>query len=279
MIRGISTLIWMLLSIFGAIACVVSALFLSLPNPEQIKTCMTTAFKHVRLCPRDPTYTPLSQVTPLARSAIMISEDASFYSHSGFDWYEIRQSAEKDFTHKGFARGGSTITQQLAKNVFLSGEKSLWRKMKEAYLTWRLENILTKDQIFEKYLNVVEFGPGIFGIRAASEHYFKVEPSQLDAAEASFLAFLLPNPIKYYVSFRAKKLTPFARKRLTEISHKLVLFGKITDADYEQVIASLDQFPWTGNLVTPVPADDPANQLTPEESADQIENDINTDAP
>jgi monofunctional biosynthetic peptidoglycan transglycosylase len=263
----------LLVSAIGVMACLCTLLFLSLPNPSRIKGCLTTEFKKVHLCNRDANYVVLGQVAPIARAAIIISEDGSFYSHNGFDWYEMRQSAEKNLASQGFRRGGSTITQQLAKNVFLNGEKSLFRKIKEAYLTWRLEKILSKDQILEKYLNVVELGPGIFGIKAAAQHYFGKAPGELNAAEGAFLAMMLPNPIKYYASFRQKKLTDFARGRILDICKKLSITGRISSSEYEMVASSLDGFPWLGNVNEPVSASDPAFS----EPSDDEDSDTQTD--
>lgn len=267
-------------STLGLVVCAISVIFLSLPNVQRIKSCLVTEFKKVNLCPQSADYVKLKEVSPLVRAAILISEDSSFYSHKGFDFHEMRESFEKNWSEQQFRRGGSTITQQLAKNVFLSGEKSILRKLKEAYLTWRLEKILSKEQIFEKYLNVVELGPGIFGVKAAARHYFQKQPMELNAAEGAFLALLLPNPIAYYTSFRQKKLTKFARTRLLDISRKLQVTGRISEEDYSQIVASLDSFPWSGGQTVPIPASDPAAQIDPSaEENEELSTGNNESAP
>jgi monofunctional glycosyltransferase len=167
---------------------------------------------------------PLDGIAPHAVKAILISEDGAFYSHSGFDFNQIRDAVETNLERGKFARGASTISQQVAKNVFLDNRKSLVRKLREASLTVQLEENLSKSRILEIYLNIVEWGEGIFGIRQASTHYFRKEPPDLNPKEGAFLAMLLPSPKKYSQSFRDHKLTEFASKRVNSI------LGKLRDA-------------------------------------------------
>jgi len=141
---------------------------------------------------------PLSQISPYLVKAVLIAEDDKFWRHEGFDYDAIIKALERDIQEKKFKLGGSTITQQLAKNLYLSPVKSPFRKLKEAIITLRIERILSKKRILELYLNVVEWGDyGIFGIEAASRHYYGKPASALDAQEASRLAAILPNPRKY----------------------------------------------------------------------------------
>jgi monofunctional biosynthetic peptidoglycan transglycosylase len=123
-----------------------------------------------------------------------VSEDASFYDHKGVDLYELKESLKKDWQKRKFARGASTITMQLAKNLYLSPSKDPVRKLREVALAWQLEHALSKKRIFEIYLNVVEWGDGIYGAEAASRHYFSKPASGLTVEEAAGLAALLPNP-------------------------------------------------------------------------------------
>ena len=139
-------------------------------------------------------WVPLNEISERVLQAVRMGEDAAFFSHSGFDFHEIRESVSKNFQRGEYARGASTITQQLAKNLFLSTEKSLHRKLKEAILTYRLENALSKKRILEMYLNVIEWGDGIYGVEAAARTYFGKPAAYLDAAEAAFLAAMIPNP-------------------------------------------------------------------------------------
>lgn len=142
-------------------------------------------------------WTPLSQVSPFLVRAVLIAEDDKFWMHEGFDFEAIQKAIEKDIKEKKFKFGGSTISQQLAKNLYLTPSKNPIRKIKEAILTWRIENNLTKKRILEIYLNIAEWGDGIFGIEAASRHYYGKSSSELTAEEAARLASVLPNPRKY----------------------------------------------------------------------------------
>ena len=228
--------------IFGFVALSVAWILVTTPRPNDIRGCIVTKLYEVRLCPGEPQYVPLRAISPVVRAAVIASEDGTFYQHHGFDWFEMRESAEKNWSQGKFARGGSTITQQLAKNVYLTKEKSLLRKLREALIVYQLEGSLSKDEILEKYLNVVELGPDVFGVGPAAKYYFGKSPGQLDAVEASFIAFLLPNPEKYSASFRAKKLTKFARNQIKIILGRLWKLGKISEAQHEAGLAKLDSF-------------------------------------
>jgi monofunctional biosynthetic peptidoglycan transglycosylase len=172
-------------------------------------------------------------MSPIAVSAIVLSEDWAFYQHNGFDWQQIWDSVERNWKAGKYVRGGSTITQQVAKNVFLSKEKTLWRKVQEAVLTVRLERQLTKRRILEIYLNVVEFGQGLYGIGPAARFYFSKSPAELTAKEGAFLAMLLPSPKKYSVSFRKKALTPYAAATVRSILGKLLATHRISAEEYQ----------------------------------------------
>jgi monofunctional biosynthetic peptidoglycan transglycosylase len=150
-----------------------------------------------------------------------------------------------------FKRGGSTITQQLIKNAFFSSDKSLIRKLKEAILAHRLEEVMSKKEILEKYLNTIEFGPNIYGIKPAAQHYFNKSPADLNLLESSFLAFLLPNPKGYYQSFKKRQLTPFARKMVLLISKRLYFYKKVSQEEYSFARNSVDLFPWTDLQIGP----------------------------
>jgi monofunctional biosynthetic peptidoglycan transglycosylase len=142
-------------------------------------------------------WVPLSKISPYLVKAVLIAEDDKFWEHEGFDYEAIQKAMEKDLKAKKFKFGGSTITQQLSRNLYLSPEKSLIRKISEALITWRMEEILSKKRILEIYLNVAEWGGGIFGVEAASRRYFGKSSSELTPEEASRLASVLPNPRKY----------------------------------------------------------------------------------
>ncbi len=145
----------------------------------------------------DQSWVPYSKISPYLIKAVLIAEDDKFWNHEGFDYEAIQKAIEKDLKAKKFKFGGSTITQQLARNLFLSPEKSLTRKISEAVITWRMEKALSKRRILELYLNVAEWGEGIFGAEAASRHYFGKPSSELDPGEAARLAATLPSPRRY----------------------------------------------------------------------------------
>jgi monofunctional biosynthetic peptidoglycan transglycosylase len=142
-------------------------------------------------------WVPLSDISPYLIKAVLIAEDDKFWAHDGFDYEAIREAVERDLKARKLKFGGSTISQQLARNLYLSPEKSLLRKMSEALITWRMEKVLSKRRILELYLNVVEWGEGIFGVEAASRHYYGKSSSQLTPVEATRLAAILPSPKRY----------------------------------------------------------------------------------
>ena len=138
----------------------------------------------------------MSQISPNIIKAVLIGEDDKFWNHDGFDVKGMEQALERSIT-KGKMAGGSTISQQLAKNLYLSPSKNPVRKIKEAILTWRIEKALSKRRILEIYLNVAEWGDGIFGIEAAARHYYHKSAKNLSGDEAAHLAAVLPNPIRF----------------------------------------------------------------------------------
>lgn len=139
-------------------------------------------------------WVPYGRISVQLKRAVIASEDANFSEHEGVDWAALEQAYEKNRQKRKVVRGGSTITQQLAKNLFLSGSRSYWRKGQELLITYMLEAVMDKQRILEMYLNVVEFGTGIFGAEAASRHYYHVGAAALDAGQAARLAVMLPNP-------------------------------------------------------------------------------------
>jgi len=149
-------------------------------------------------------WTRLSRISPYLVKAVLIAEDDKFYQHEGFDYEAIQKAIETDIKQKKIKFGGSTITQQLAKNLYLSPSKNPLRKIREAVLAWRLERALSKKRILEIYLNVAEWGEGIFGIGAASMHYFGKPAADLTPDEAARLASALPNPRKYNPAGRSR---------------------------------------------------------------------------
>jgi monofunctional biosynthetic peptidoglycan transglycosylase len=143
-------------------------------------------------------WTPYGAVSPALKRAVIVAEDVGFFSHRGFALGEIQSALEDALRDRELPRGASTITQQLAKNLWLSPSRNPWRKAKEALLTWQLEHTLPKRRILELYLNVAEFGPGLYGVGAASQRYFGKAPADLDEHEAAQLAAVLPNPAAWH---------------------------------------------------------------------------------
>jgi len=139
-------------------------------------------------------WVPYNRISNNLKRAIIASEDANFSEHEGVDWEALQKAYEKNNKKKKVVSGGSTITQQLAKNLFLSGSRSYLRKGQELVITYMLETLMDKERIFEIYLNVVEFGKGTFGAEAAARHYYGVSAANLGAAQAARLAVMLPNP-------------------------------------------------------------------------------------
>jgi len=144
----------------------------------------------------DYRWVPLSNIPKHVRMAVLVAEDGAFFSHNGVDWHEVWESVETNLEKGRIVRGGSTITQQLAKNLYLSTSRDPIRKLKELLITWMLEARLTKKRILELYLNIIEWGPGMFGIEAASRRHFHKPASQLSREEAARLAAVIPSPLR-----------------------------------------------------------------------------------
>ncbi|HPN34273.1 MAG TPA: monofunctional biosynthetic peptidoglycan transglycosylase [bacterium] len=177
-------------------------------------------------------WSPLSSISPLLIQAVLIAEDDKFFQHDGFDWEGIKVAMEKDLDRKRFSAGGSTITQQLVKNLYLSPSKNPLRKLREAVLAVQMEKMCSKKRILELYLNVIEWGPGIYGIGSASRHYFHKPPADLQAGEAIRLASVLPNPSRYSPVRDTNRRMRRQRLRLAEILFKR---GLVDEAAYQQL--------------------------------------------
>lgn len=226
------------------VVAAVVAILVTTPSPEIIKGCFVTHMNQVELCPAKLSYVSLNRIAPVAVRAVLVSEDSGFYQHIGFDWLELRRSFERNLDEGRFARGGSTLTQQLAKNAFLEKDKTLVRKIREAYLTYRLEAILSKNEILEKYFNIVELGKNLYGIGPAARHYFAKSPAELHLLEASYLAHLLPNPKVYSRTYQRGQLTKFSRKRVLQIVRLLYATKRISEDQYSAALEVVDMFPW-----------------------------------
>jgi len=156
-------------------------------------------------------FVPLRRLPRAVPRAVIAAEDADFYKHDGFDWEAIRKAYKLNEKSGKIKRGGSTITQQLAKNLYLTPRRSYIRKARESVITWFLEKLLSKDRILELYLNVIEFGPGVFGVEEAAKEHFGIAASRLTLDQACRLAAIIPSPLKYkvtgeYVRKRAERI-------------------------------------------------------------------------
>ncbi len=207
--------------------------FSRLKESVEVSTRLANGDKAVRLMgPKTSGWTPLSAISEWLPRAVVSSEDGSFYSHNGIDMFEMQEALKKDLKEGRLARGASTLTQQVLKNVYLLNHPKVWRKVKEIAWAGKLEAALTKPQILAFYLNMAEWGPGIYGIGEASRHYFSCSPASLSPKQAAFLAMLLPSPRRYHAYFRQKRLTEWAEKRINRILQVLQKRGQLSEDEF-----------------------------------------------
>ena len=160
---------------------------------------------------------PYEGISNHLKRAVVAAEDARFLDHEGFDWEMIQKAMERNERRGKVVAGASTISQQLAKNLFLSGERSWLRKGQEAIITWMLESTLSKRRILELYLNAAEWGDGVFGAEAAARHHFGVSAAALSPEQAAWLAVILPSPRRY----QGGRLTPYLAGRVETIMKRM----------------------------------------------------------
>jgi monofunctional biosynthetic peptidoglycan transglycosylase len=209
-----------------ALAIVGTWWFLTLPdgsafiskNPQQTAMMLHREQQGIR---GHHAWVPLARMAPPLRHAVIVAEDANFYRHHGIDWDAVQDAVRRDWNEHRLYRGGSTITQQLAKNLYLDPSKTLSRKITEALIATRMERNLSKTRTLELYLNVVEWGRGIYGAEAAAQHYFGKSAADLTVEEAAWMAAILPAPLRYEVNrnapvilTRAKTIQRFVERRL-----------------------------------------------------------------
>jgi monofunctional biosynthetic peptidoglycan transglycosylase len=178
---------------------------------------------------------PLASISPYLRKCVVLAEDDTFYEHEGFNWEAIRKSAEANWEEGRLVRGGSTLTQQLARNLYLSPEKSWLRKLREALITFRLEHTLSKRRILELYLNLAEWGDGIFGAEAASQAYYGIAASALSPAQAARLAVALPSPSQRNPRVQAQWLD----RRAARLCRLLRRAGTLDETQYQRALDEL----------------------------------------
>jgi monofunctional biosynthetic peptidoglycan transglycosylase len=185
--------------------------------------------------PQNPNWTPSGRIPAEMKWAVILAEDANFYKHEGFDVKAIKNAIKYDLEKKSLKRGASTITQQTAKNLFLSREKTITRKLKEIYLAYRMEQELTKGRIIEFYLNVVELGPMVYGIGHGSRYYFGKPASALTPRECAFLAAMLPGP---RLAYNPYKNLGKVLKRSDMILRLLRQKGVLSEGEYQAALAT-----------------------------------------
>lgn len=188
------------------------------------------------------------------KHAVLVAEDDGFYRHKGVDWESTRKALETDWKKKSFARGGSTITQQLARNLYLSPSKNPLRKIKELLIARQLDKVLGKRRIFEIYLNVAEWGKGIYGAEAAARAYFGKSAADLDPEEAAALAAALPSPRRY----SPVKGTKFMERRKSSIVARMRASGYLPEEADEEELSESPELPvstGTEASVSSVPAE------------------------
>jgi monofunctional biosynthetic peptidoglycan transglycosylase len=207
-----------------------------------------------------------SGISPYAVKAVIIAEDDKFWSHQGFDFDAMEKALEKDLEAGKMKFGASTISQQLVKNLYLSPSKNPVRKLVEALITWRMEKTLSKRRIIELYLNVAEWGEGIFGIEAAAQHYFGTHASALGPEQAARLAVVLPNPRR----FNANGSSRYVQKRAQLIYRIMVRRGIVVE-EYEEAAREPEEAitqPAGGNN-PPAESDTPTEEEAPSEGEGQ----------
>jgi hypothetical protein len=184
-----------------------------------------------------PDFIALGDVPPLFVRTLLLSEDAGFYGHGGIDLRELPSALLTNWSRGEAARGASTITQQLAKNLFLSRDKEVGRKLQELPITFLLESALGKDRILEIYLNIIEWGPDLRGLRPAARHYFDCEPQALTPAQMAFLVAIIPGPIKYQRSIARGTPSPGLRVLIDNLLAKLRSVEAIGEEEYQRALS------------------------------------------
>jgi hypothetical protein len=191
----------------------------------------------IDVSPLSPDFIALSDVPPLFVRTLLLSEDAGFYGHRGIDLRELPGALLTNLSRGEAARGASTITQQLAKNLFLSRDKEVGRKLQELAITFLLESALGKDRILEIYLNIIEWGPNLRGLKPAAHHYFDCEPQALTPAQMAFLVAIIPGPIKYQRSFVRGTPGPGLRVLIDNLLAKLRSVEAISEEEYQGALS------------------------------------------
>ncbi len=186
--------------------------------------------------PTNPYFVPYALIPRMLVRSVLVSEDGAFFTHAGFDFESLEEKLLAEHHEGEIVRGGSSISQQLAKNLFLNREKSYARKLKEAFVTLALEATVPKERLLEIYLNIIEWGPDLYGIGEAARHYFAKPASELTLRESAFLASIIPNPVKFHVYCQRGAMTKGWNNRVNWVIEKLHSFGELDDMTYAMVL-------------------------------------------
>jgi len=206
---------------------------------------------YLEVNPSSPSYTELARISRYVNATFIASEDASFFHHKGIDPSAIENALRRDLSEQRIALGGSTITMQTVKNLFLTHERTLSRKLQELFLAWHLEQILSKQRILEIYVNIVELGPGIYGVTEASRRFFGKGPDDLNLTEAAYLANLLPSPKIRYRYFCQGRITENFRDLVNGLLKRMVNLRHITAERFLQAVATPIRFNHDARLTAP----------------------------
>ncbi len=225
--------------------------------------------------PKNPRWTNSNGIAPEMKWAVILAEDSNFYKHEGFDVKAIKKAIKYDLEKKSFARGASTITQQTAKNLYLSREKTITRKLKEIYLAWRMEQELTKGRIIELYLNVVELGPMVHGIGHGARYYFGKSAAELTPRECAFLAAMLPGP---RVAYNPYKNLNKVVKRSDLILKLMRQHAVVSEEEYQAAMASQPNIAGMQRKIDMITSAAPVFSTVSSASA-AVKNSENTDKP
>jgi monofunctional biosynthetic peptidoglycan transglycosylase len=263
-------LLW-ILAAAGLFLLVVGGLWVTLPDPAPLarENPKTTALIEQRKAEAQEkkrrlrvqqSWVGLDRVSRRLVEAVVMSEDARFFGHDGLDWAAMRDAARHDLAQGSFARGASTITQQLAKNLWFGTSKSLWRKVKEAVAASKIEHALPKRRVLALYLNVAEWGDGVFGIEAGARHRFGVSASQLTTAQAVVMASMLPAPRRVDLAHPSRWLLGRAHRLLDRMRDE----GALPNDEHLRASAELERI-----LAGPAPSGDTGSEEPPEENGDE----------
>ncbi len=184
--------------------------------------------------PGSPSWQPYARIPYVLRRCVIISEDSSFFFHNGIELVEVQDALREGLSSGEKARGGSTITQQLVKNLFLTRDRTALRKLQEVLLTFHLESTLSKEHIFELYMNIIEWGPDLYGIKEASLHYFGRKPENLNFREMAYLASIIPSPIPSHAHYEAGFVPPKHNAKVDLVLERLFKFNNLTQEQLDE---------------------------------------------